>query len=68
MAGETGSGGRRDAAFRTVPLTSMVPYFMIIPVMAGLEHTVGLCAPIECADIRSQVPEDMSPDETIFSN
>ena len=62
MAGEIGSRGEGDSTFRTAPLTPMMLYFMIIPVMAGFEQVIWLRTRIECANVRSEISEDMPPE------
>ena len=67
MVGEIKAGGEGVGAFRTIPFTPMVSYFMIIPVMAGFKQPIWFCTRIKCASVRSQISEDMPPERGLSS-
>ena len=59
VADETGASGEGNGAFSTIPLTSMVLYLMIIPIVAGFEQAIWLRTRVKCANVGSQIPKDM---------
>ena len=57
----TSLGGEYSITGTTKPFTAMGLHFVLVPVVHPLEKMISLKGTLEGADIRTQVPKDVSP-------